>query len=185
MNHFKLNFKIGKYHHLLFLSILFGNFWIWRILREDLILGILLLILSFLLFIVVSSKFFMSQQIAIIFLIIIISSLTLKVGFDKNIFITSPEEQLQQNFRHGLYSIELGQLFTNKYGQNYYKYFSGPINKLQRNFFSNLDFILYFRTIFGIAILPKVRIIFYCDSNYQYIFKSCLQLRTCVIFSFN
>jgi|SRR3989344_2579969 len=144
MNHFKLNFKIGKYHHLLFLSILFGNFWIWRILREDLILGILLLILSFLLFIVVSSKFFMSQQIAIIFLIIIISSLTLKVGFDKNIFITSPEEQLQQNFRHGLYSIELGQLFTNKYGQNYYKYFSGPINKLQRNFFSNLDFNLYF-----------------------------------------
>jgi hypothetical protein len=81
---------------------------------------------------------------SLIFVFIIITFLVLRVGFDKNIFFTSSREQLQLNERHGLYAIELGQLFTNKVSLHFYKYFSGSIRKLEQNLFYSLDPNLYF-----------------------------------------
>lgn len=133
-------------YYLLFLATTFGNLWIWRIFKENLIIGILLVILSYLFFKQIIIKAQYSQLIALIFIFTIVTFITLRVGFDKNIFVTSPEEQAQQNARHGLYAVELGQLFKNKLSLNFYKYFSSSIHKLERNLFYNLDPNLYFFT---------------------------------------
>ena len=96
------------------LGITFGNLWVWRIFKDNFIIGILSVILSLLLFKQVITKVQKGQLIALIFIFIIVAYLTLRVGFDKNISIISAEEQLQQNSRHGFYAVELGQLFKNK-----------------------------------------------------------------------
>lgn len=139
-----LNFKTTTYYNLLLLAVTFGNLWIWRIFKENFIIGILLVILEFLFFKQVMTKTQKGQLFALIFILIIVTFLTIKVGFDKNIFIISAEEQAQQNARHGLYAVELGQLFKNKLSLHFYKYFIDPIHKFKRNLFYSLDPNLYF-----------------------------------------
>ncbi|OGE43674.1 hypothetical protein A3B45_03225 [Candidatus Daviesbacteria bacterium RIFCSPLOWO2_01_FULL_39_12] len=131
-------------HYLLILAITFGNFWIWRIFKDNLVVGILLVILSFLLFKQLVDKFQIHRLLILIFIFLLISFLTLRVGFDANIFITSPQDLSQLNRRHGFYADELGLLFTNRFSQKAYKYLSLPILKLEKNLFSNLDINLYF-----------------------------------------
>lgn len=144
MIHSNLNTKSKTYYYLLLLSTSFGNLWIWRIFKDNFIVAILLVILSFLLFKLIIAKVQKAQLLTLILIFTTISLLTLRVGFDKNIFIISSREQLQQDMRHGFYAVELGQLFTNKVSLHFYKYFSGSIRKLERNLFSNLDPNLYF-----------------------------------------
>lgn len=131
-------------YYLLFLAVTLGNLWIWWIFKENFIIGILLVILSYLFFKQVIIKAQAGQFIALIFIFIIVTFFTLRVGFDKNIFFISAEEQAQQDARHGLYAVELGQLYKNKLSLNFYKYFNSSIHKLERNFFYNLDPNLYF-----------------------------------------
>lgn len=130
--------------NLLLLTITLGNLWIWKIFKENFVIGVLLVILSFLLFRQIIARIHKGQLLVLIFIFITISLLTLRVGFDKNIFITSSREQLQQNIRHGFYAVELGQLFTNKVSLYFYKNLSISIRKLEQNLFSNLDLNLYF-----------------------------------------
>lgn len=132
------------YYHFLLLGITFGNLWVWRIFKENFIIGILLVILSFLLFKQVITKAQKGQLIVLIFILIIVVFLSLRVGFDKNISIISADEQLHQNSRHELYAVELGELFKNKVSLRFYKDFSWSIRKLERNLFYNLDLNLYF-----------------------------------------
>ncbi len=131
-------------YNLLFLVTTFGNLWIWRIVKENFVIGIFLVILSYLFFKQVIIKAQKGQFTALIFIFIIVAFISLRVGFDKNIFIISTEEQLQQNVRHGLYAVELGQLFKNKFSLHFYKDLSLAIYKLERNLFYNLDPNLYF-----------------------------------------
>lgn len=141
---YKLHRLVGIRNKLLLLAIIFGNLWIWRIFKENFIIGILLVILSFLLFKQIVIKVQKGQLVALIFIVIIITLRSLEVGFDRNIFTISVEEQAQQNARHSLYSVELGQLFKNKLSLHFYKDFSWSIRKLERNLFYNLDPNLYF-----------------------------------------
>lgn len=131
-------------YYLLLLVIIFGNLWIWRIFKDNFVVGILLVILSFLFLKQIIAKVQNYQLLVLIFIFLSISFLTLRVGFDKNIFITSPKDLAQLNKRHGFYALELGPLFTNGFSQQAYKYFSLPIRKLEKNLFSNLDINLYF-----------------------------------------
>lgn len=134
--------SVANYNWLL-LATAFGNFWIWRVFKENFIIGIFLMILSLLLFKQVT-KVQKNQLIALIFVFIVVSIFILKVSFDKNIFIYSAEKQAQQDARHGLYAVELGQLYKNKLSLHFYKDFSWSIHKLERNLFYNLDLNLYF-----------------------------------------
>lgn len=131
-------------YYLLFLVITFGNLWMWRIFKENLLLSILLVILSFLFLKQTVAKVKIHQLLIFILVFVIISFLTLRTGFDKNIFVTSPEDLAQLNKRHGYYADELGPLYTNKFSQQAYKYLSTPIRKIEKNLFSSLDINLYF-----------------------------------------
>lgn len=144
MIHSNLNTKSKTYYYLLLLTTTFGNLWIWRIFKDNFIVAIFLVILSFLLFKLIIAKVQKAQLLTLILIFTTVSLLTLRVGFDKNIFIISSREQLQQDVRHGFYAVELGQLYTNKISLYFYKYFSGSIRKLEQNLFSNLDLNLYF-----------------------------------------
>ena len=139
-----MTFHITTYYRLLLLAVIFGNLWIWRILRENLLIGILLIILSFLLFKQVITKVQKRQFFLLILIFATISFITLRVGFDNNIFVSSAEEKIQQNTRHGFYSVELGKLFKNTISLQFHKYLSTSIYKLERNLFYNLDPNLYF-----------------------------------------
>ena len=130
-------------YNLLILATIFGNFWIWRVLKENIIVGIFLVILSLLLFNQVT-KVQKKQLVALVIVFTILSIFILKSSFDQNIFITSAEEQSLQNTRHRFYAAELGPLFTNKLSLHFYKDVSWSINKLERNLFNNLDINLYF-----------------------------------------
>lgn len=129
---------------ILLLIVTFGNLWIWRVVKENFILAILLIILSLLLFKLVIAKMQKSQLLILILVFALTSFITLRTSFDKNIFIISAEEIVQQNVRHGYYAVELGQLFQNKISLQFYKYFSRPIYKTERNIFYNLDPNVYF-----------------------------------------
>lgn len=130
--------------NLLLLVITFSNFWIWRILKDNFVVGILLIILSFLFLRQIVAKFQIYQLLILTFTCLLIGFLTLRVGSDTGIFITSPQDLPQLNKRHGFYALELGPLFTNRFSQKAYKYFGPPIFKLEKNLFSNLDINLYF-----------------------------------------
>lgn len=148
MQHFNLKSSKTKiatrYYYLLLLAIIFSNLWIWRIFKDNFFIGILSVILSFLFFRQIITKVQFHQLLMLIFIFLLISFLTIRVGFDENILITSPDGMAQLNKRHGFYAMELGSLFTNRYSQQAYKYFSLPILKLKKNLFSNLDINLYF-----------------------------------------
>lgn len=137
-------FQTINYPYILLLAITFGNLWIWRIFKENFIVGILLIVLNLLLFKQVTTKVQKNQLLALTFIFLVISFIILKSGFDTSIFTISSEERIQQNARHGFYSVELGHLFKNKISLQLYKHLDRPIYKLQRNFFYNLDPNLYF-----------------------------------------
>jgi len=130
---------------LLILGVSFGNFWIWKILKENLIIGLLLLALNLLIL-----RNFTNNSKRIYFLagtvFIILSILILRNGFDKGIFTLDPDETQKIANRHGYYSSELGPFFLNKPVLYFYKNIYPTIFELQRNFLYSLDPNIYFFT---------------------------------------
>lgn len=127
------------------LLISFLNFWIWKVIGVDIIIGLNLIILSFLLLnttILVKPR--KSVVILIITLTLAISFYNLNFGFDHTIFTKEPVERLLEQKRHGYLSKNLGYFFTNKLSLNYYSRLSLPLSKIQKNAFSSLDPNLYF-----------------------------------------
>ncbi len=128
---------------ILFVTLL--NFWIWKILQQNIAVAAILVALTFILFRLITEK---EVKKWIVFLVFILFSLTsfimIKSDFDKGFFSLTSEDRIKLNERHFYYANELGKLFLNNKVLNYYKNYSTPVYRFERNLFSNLDFNLYF-----------------------------------------
>ncbi len=123
--------------------VILANFWIWRIFNQDLVIGLSLVILSFLLFLL----YFKFNKVFLILTLIItifLSSRILNTGFDNNLINLNPDQEKQQNARHGYFSIELGKLFQNKLTLRFYKDFYPTLSNYGNNVFNILSPNLYF-----------------------------------------
>ncbi len=128
---------------LLLISLL--NFWIWKIIGVNIVIGLTLIILSILLLnTTLSVKVGRNLVIVIVVLTLAVSFYNVKYGFDRTLFTKEPVERLLEQKRHGYLSKNLGNLFTNKLSLNYYSKLSLPLSKIQKNAFSALDPNLYF-----------------------------------------
>lgn len=126
------------------LTVVFLNFWIWKIIQTDLTIAILLVVITFLLFQLIVGKYFRLLILILIVLFLFLSFSILRSGFDKKIQTVSPDDEVKLNDRHLYYSQELGSLFLNRKVLNYYKNYSLTLYKFEGNLFSNLDLNLYF-----------------------------------------
>lgn len=139
----KIPFWLWK--RLILLGIVFLNFWIWKIIVENINIAIIITILTFLLFQILTGKNF--KVLSLTFIIVLFSILSfqiLKTGFDKKIQTLKAEDNIKLNERHLYYSQELGNLFLNRKVLNFYRNYSLSLYKYEQNLFSNLDLNLYF-----------------------------------------
>lgn len=126
------------------LVIIFANFWIWKVIRTDLLFGLILVLLTMSFIYLVIIKFIIRIFLFMILLTLLLSSQILLSGFDKNLVTLTPEQQLQLNERHGYFATDLGKLFQNKISLRFYKDISPYINAYQSNIFNSLSPNLYF-----------------------------------------
>lgn len=126
------------------LFVIIFNPWWWLVLQKNFWIGILVFVLSFVVFhyIYIYKSHFLFKILLILTGILLLSSI--KEGFDTTIFSNSTLEIQQYNKRHEFYATDLGKIYTNRYSLLFFKNYSLPIYKLQRNFFSNMDPNLYF-----------------------------------------
>lgn len=134
--------KANKYTVTCVMIILLNPWW-WVIIQKDLQISILVFALS-----IILPYFFHSGSKSILLLFLVLASLLiiicLKQRFDESIFRISPTEEQQLNKRHEFYAHNLGKIYTNRISLSYFKNYSFPLLKLERNFFGNLDTNLYF-----------------------------------------
>lgn len=79
-----------------------------------------------------------------IWILIVFSAYLLLNNFDKNIFKFSDLETIKTKERQEYYANELGKIYRNRLGILYFNNLRLYQSKLEANFFSNLDFNLYF-----------------------------------------
>lgn len=120
------------------------NFWIWRIIEENTLLGSFLVLLStlliYLFFIKFDKKIFM---VATLFMLII-GYQVLASGFDKNLTVLTPDQERKLNERHAYFAVDLGNLFQNKFALRFYKNIYPYLNIYENNIFNSLSPNLYF-----------------------------------------
>ena len=138
MNILRVNRNLSNFIFLLAVAL---NFWIWRIFTNDLVLAIVLILLSVSLYMLLSKGLFLKLT---ILLFIIASILTIKSGFDKDLLVTTYDEENKLNDRHPYYAVELGNLYLNRFGTFINKKISPLFYQYETNFFSSLDLNLYF-----------------------------------------
>ena len=118
--------------------------WWWIIIRRDLLSGLLVFILSF----VVFQYFFKNKSRILLLLLLSLTAILFIIStekaFDESILRVSALDIQQYNRRHEFYANSLGKIYTNRLSLAYFKEYNLPLYKLQRNFFGNLDFNLYF-----------------------------------------
>ncbi len=125
------------------LLIIFANFWIWKILKENPIIGIALIIVNILLFLLTTKINKIILSLTLIFCLFLSSQILIS-GFDKNLSTLTVDGQKQQDTRHGYFSQDLGKLFQNKYALHFYKEAYPYLNTYLNNTFDNLSPNLYF-----------------------------------------
>lgn len=121
--------------------VIFLNPWFWVITQRNLPVTLI----SFVLSIVAFGYLFKKRSllpVALLSLILILISLN--DAFDESIFRNSALDIQKFHKRHEYYANGLGKIYTNRIALEFYKDFSTPLYKLQKNFFSNLDLNLYF-----------------------------------------
>lgn len=122
--------------------LMFINPWLWVIVRRDVLVGFLSFALSiFFLYFCFKNK---KLLIPIIVLTGVLVAISLKGAFDESIFRNSALDIQQLNRRHEYLAQGLGKIYTNRFSLSFFKDFSIPLIKIQKNFFSNLDINLYF-----------------------------------------
>lgn len=128
----------------LHLFVIIFNPWWWLILQKNFWIASLIFALSFIVFCYFylnRSRFFLTILLSVTGILIFIS---IKGGFDNTIFANSALEIQQYNKRHEFYAVDLGKIYTNRFSLLFFKDYSLPLYKLQRNLFLNLDPNLYF-----------------------------------------
>lgn len=120
------------------------NFWIWRIIKIDLLLGLALILLNAVFIYLIDIKFNRKFFLITTFLSLFISIKILVSGFDYNLTVLTPDQQKQLNERHGYFATDLGNLFQNRYMLRFYKDVYPYMNVYGRNIFNSLSPNLYF-----------------------------------------
>ena len=138
MNILKVNRNFSNF---IFLLAVATNYWIWRIFTHDQVLGIVLVLLTGSLYMSLGKNLFLKVT---ILLFIIASILTIKSGFDKDLLVTTYDEENKLNDRHPYFAAELGNIYLNKFGTFINKKISPLFYQYETNFFSSLDLNLYF-----------------------------------------
>ncbi|KKQ18483.1 MAG: hypothetical protein US31_C0004G0045 [Berkelbacteria bacterium GW2011_GWA1_36_9] len=125
-------------------AVTFSNFWIWKIISNNLLIGILLILASILGFIFISSKTNRLFLICLSLVFTILVVITINVAFDKNLTIVSSQMRLLLDKRHQFFSSDLGKVFKNKLALNYYVNWYPKISKFHRNISYVVDLNSYF-----------------------------------------
>lgn len=122
--------------------VIFLNFWIWKILKSDFVIGIFLILLSFALFFSFQLKKNYKLQILGVIFFAIISLLVLSSGFDERLKMADSDDI--QKIRHSYLAYNLGPLYQNKYIPNYYAHVYPKLSYWQQNLAYSLDLNSYF-----------------------------------------
>lgn len=126
------------------LLVILLNPWWWIILQRNMAVGVLVFCLSLNLF----AYFWHSNNRRLLFSLLILTLvlflISVRLAFDESIFRSSALDIQQINRRHEFYARGLGKIYTNRVSLAYFRNFYIPFNKLQNNFFSNLDPNSYF-----------------------------------------
>lgn len=128
----------------LLLVVIFSASWSWHIFKLNPLIFFILIIFNLLLLRITLKPAAGIVKLITVVLFLIFCFYNLQSGFDKSVWVMSPDQILKQDKRHLFYSAELGKLYTNKISLYYYTRLSEPLARLQRNLFSNLDINLYF-----------------------------------------
>lgn len=125
--------------------VIFGNYWIWKILNNNIFFGITAIIITFILGYSFKNKYLDIKLATVCLLLVTFLSFSLfNSQFDKKIISNTPEDILLLNYRHNYLADELGWLFQNKLTLIFFKNVSRQLHQFQRNLFDNLDQNLYF-----------------------------------------
>lgn len=122
----------------------FTNFWVWRIIKTDLFLGMSLVFFSLLLIYLSFVKINKKILLLSLFLILFISYKVIIPGFDSNLINLDPALEKKIGERHGFYAINLGKLFQNKFTLRFYRDIYPYLNVYGSNVFNSLSPNLYF-----------------------------------------
>lgn len=129
---------------LLNLIVALANFWIWRALKIDLLLGSALLLVSVLASYLIFVRYSTKIMLFTFFIVLLISFRILGPGFDKNLTNLSIDQEKQLGERHGYFAVDLGRFFQNRFALRFYKDFYPYINNYTSNIFNSLSPNLYF-----------------------------------------
>jgi len=129
---------------LLILFSIFGNYWLYRIIKIDLLVALLMVVISFLLMTITHSKKSKLFVVVLLSAFLLLSFKLYQREFDSNIFRLHGLEKDLIAKRHEYYSFELGKLYRNRYGLWYFEKFNPMAEKYLSNCFSYLDYNLYF-----------------------------------------
>lgn len=128
---------------MLYLLVALANYWIWRIAKSNLLLGLVLISLSLALA-YLSKKFNLKIFLFFLGLIAVITYHILILGFDQGLRNITLEGEKRLGERHGYFAINLGPIFQNKFTLRFYKDISPYLNVYQSNVFNSLSPNLYF-----------------------------------------
>lgn len=128
----------------LLLVVIFSASWSWHIFKLNPLIFFILIIFNLLLLRITLKPAAGIVKLITVTLFLALLFYILQNGFDKSIWVMSPDQILKQNKRHIFYSADLRKLYTNKISLYYYTRLSEPLAGLQSNLFSNLDINLYF-----------------------------------------
>lgn len=128
----------------MYLLVAFANFWIWRVIKINPFLGLVLILLSLTFGYLICIKF--NKKILLIFLLLVLMTgyQVMVTGFDKNLVTITPDQQKKLDERHGYFVGNLGILFQNKFTLRFYKDIYPYLNVYQNNIFNSLAPNLYF-----------------------------------------
>ena len=140
--------RLPKYAILVFVSLIVSltNFWIWRIIKIDLLLGLASVLLSVIFIYLVEIQFNKKFFLTSLFLLLLISIKILVSGIDNNLKVLTPNQQKKLDERHGYFANDLGKLFQNKFALRFYKDIHPYLNVYVSNLFNSLSPNLYFFT---------------------------------------
>ncbi|KKS64148.1 hypothetical protein A3A14_01975 [Candidatus Daviesbacteria bacterium RIFCSPLOWO2_01_FULL_43_38] len=133
-----------KRKFLIILGVSLGNFWVYQLFANNILMGLLLTSESILLFLTALPERSKKIQVAVFIILTGLSLYLLAISFNKEIFYISDYEKIVQKNRGEYFGAELGKIYGNKAGIFYFDKFRPVVSKISGNFASNLDFEKYF-----------------------------------------
>lgn len=121
-----------------------GNYWIWKIVGQNIFIALLLLCLSISLFSVLTYDINRRAVFLTAVLFIMVAVVSVKLGFNQQFWWEKPVSIALRNERHGLLSEGLGPLFTNRLVQIVYRNGYSLSRQYQSNLAYNLSPNIFF-----------------------------------------